>query len=69
MSVTRRPSGLLLYSPKHKATERVVTLPNGQRARVTIDDSGTVKHIEDNDSLSATVIPRTTVYKIRGKGQ
>jgi hypothetical protein len=67
--VIERASGLLLHMPHHRATERVITLPNGKRARITVDDSGTVKHIEDNDSLSAVVRPRTTVIKIRGTNQ
>lgn len=69
MAVVQHKSGLLLLSPKFKAQEKVVTLPNGKRVRVHIDDSGTVRHIEENDRLHATVRPRTTVVKIRGAQQ
>lgn len=66
MTFERRPSGLLLFSPKHKAKERVVALPDGRRVRVSVDDSGTVRHVEEDHALHATVRPRTTVIKIRG---
>jgi hypothetical protein len=68
VTVERRASGLLLLSPKHRATERIVTLPNGKRARVTVDDSGTVQHTETDDRLDALVRPRTTTIKIRTRG-
>lgn len=37
--------------------ERTVTLPSGERAKVTIDDSGTVKQVEHGDHLDAVVRP------------
>lgn len=37
--------------------KRTVTLPNGERAKITIDDSGTVKQIEHGDHLDALVRP------------
>jgi hypothetical protein len=37
--------------------ERTITLPNGERAKVTIDDSGTVRHVEHGDHLDALVRP------------
>jgi hypothetical protein len=64
-----RPSGLILLSPKYKAQEKVVTLPDGRRVRVTVDDSGTTRHIEENDRLHAQVRPRTTTIKIMRGGR
>jgi hypothetical protein len=63
--LVKRESGLLLFSPQYKKREKIVTLPNGKRALVTVDDSGTVAHLEEDDRLHATVRPRTTVIKIR----
>lgn len=42
-----------------RARTRTITLPNGERAKVTIDDSGTVRHVEHGDHLDATVRPAT----------
>jgi hypothetical protein len=52
----------------HRATKRTVTLPNGERALVTVDDSRTVKHIEHGDQLDAVVRPRTVTIRIRKGG-
>lgn len=57
-----RAVGILRYRP----SVRTITLPNGERAKVTIDDSGTVKHIEHGDVLDAVVRPKTIRYKLRG---
>lgn len=67
----QRDSGLFVANPfdflvrKHTRRERVVTLPDGRRVRVSVDDSGTVKQIEEDDRLHAVVRPRTRVIKIR----
>lgn len=50
---------------RYRAKKRTVTLPNGERALVTVDDSGTVTHIEHGEHLDAIVRPRTTTIKIR----
>lgn len=50
---------------KHRAVVRTVTLPSGERAKVTVDDSGTVTHIETAERLDATVRPNTIRLKIR----
>jgi len=46
MTERRTPSGLWLPSSfnvlRMRATERTVTLRDGRRAKVTVDDSGTV---------------------------
>ena len=44
---------------RYRATTRTVTLPTGERAKVTTDDSGTVRHIEHGDVLDAIVRPKT----------
>lgn len=60
--VPPRGVGLLRF----RATTRTVTLPNGERAKVTIDDSRTVKQIERNEGLDAVVSPSTIRVQVRG---
>lgn len=50
---------------EERRTVRTVTLPNGKRAKVTVDDSGTVMHQEDDTGISAVVRPRTVKIQIR----
>ncbi len=50
------------------ATTRTVTMPNGERAKVTIDDSGTVLHRERNEGLDALVRPKTIRMKLTRGG-
>jgi hypothetical protein len=64
MDLERTGSGLFLFSPKHKRQERIVTLPNGKRVRVSLDDSGTVKQIEEDDQLHAIVHPKTLTIQV-----
>jgi hypothetical protein len=52
----------------HRATVRTVTLPNGQRAKVTTDDSGTVTHVEYGDRVDAIVRPATVQLKVQRVG-
>lgn len=52
----------------HRATVRTVTLPDGRRAKVTVDDSGTVTHVECGDRVDAIVRPRTVTLQIRRVG-
>ena len=61
----RRESGLYVFSKNHYARERIVELPNGKKAVVRTDDSGTVDQIEEDDRLHAVVRPKTQVIKIR----
>lgn len=61
--MNRTPSGLYVARAvpnilRFRARTRTITLPNGERAKVTIDDSGTVKHVEHGDHIDATVRPR-----------
>ena len=62
--MNRTPSGIYIArcAPaflRFRAKKRTVTLASGERALVTIDDSGTVRHVEHGDHLDATVRPRT----------
>lgn len=57
------PRGVALL--RHHAVERTVTLEDGTRAKVTVDDSGTVKQIETADRLDAVVRPKTVRIEIR----
>jgi len=50
---------------KFRAKEKTVTLPNGKRAKITVDDSGTVAHREQDETLDATVRPRTIKVHVR----
>lgn len=45
--------------------ERTVTLRTGERAKVTVDDSGTVTQIETADGLHAVVAPKTITIRPR----
>jgi hypothetical protein len=56
--------GLLTHRPK----KRTVTLPNGERALVTVDDSGTVQHTETADRLDVIVRPKTVRIQLRRGG-
>lgn len=49
---------------KMRKRERTVTLPNGERAKVTIDDSGTVKQVEHGDVLDGYVTPQPIRLKL-----
>jgi hypothetical protein len=50
---------------RYRATRRTVTLKDGRRALVTVDDSGTVTQIETAQALDAIVRPRTARIQIR----
>lgn len=55
-----------LFGPRrHVARERIVTLPSGERVRVSVDDSGTVTQIEHDHTLDAVVRPKTIAVKVR----
>lgn len=65
-----KPSAPLWLPPKvahlrHRATKRTVTLANGKRVLVTVDDSGTVTHIEHDDHRDAIVRPQTIRLKVQ----
>jgi len=63
MTERRTASGLWLPSSfnilRMRATDRTVTLTDGRRAKVTVDDSGTVTQIESDEQLDAIVRPKT----------
>ncbi|MGH6692106.1 MAG: hypothetical protein ACREF4_15670 [Gammaproteobacteria bacterium] len=68
----RRDSGLFvahgLNFLRYRATKRTVTLPSGERALVTVDDSGTVTQVEHGDQLDAIVRPKTVRIQLRKAG-
>lgn len=45
--------------------QKTVTLPDGRRALITIDDSGTVKQTETDEQLDALVRPKSVTIKVR----
>lgn len=47
-----------------RRTERTTTLRDGQRAKVTLDDSGTVTQIETAEQLHGIVTPKTIQLKV-----
>ncbi len=50
---------------RYRAKKKTVTLPNGERALITVDDSDTVTNIEHGDQLDAIVRPKTVTVQIR----
>ena len=60
------PGGVALL--RHHATKKTVTLEDGSRALVTVDDSGTVTQVESGDRLDAIVRPKTVRIQIRKRG-
>jgi hypothetical protein len=67
--IERAASGLWVVGLlKHRPKKRTVTLPNGERALVTVDDSGTVTQVETAERLDAIVRPRTVTVHIRRGG-
>lgn len=57
------PAGVALL--RFRKRKKTVTLPNGKRALVTVDDSGEVTQIEVGDRLDAVVRPRTVKLQLR----
>jgi hypothetical protein len=58
----KRTDGGLWIAPnfaflKYRKREKTVTLPNGERAKITIDDSGIVKQVEHGDHLDGYARP------------
>lgn len=71
----RTPAGLWLPGAPalltHRPRSRTVTLRDGRRALITVDDSGTVQHTESSlpgtgvsNRLDAVVRPKTVTIKI-----
>lgn len=57
------PTGLALL--RMRAAEQIITLADGSRARVTVDDSGTVFHRERDDGIDALVRPQAVAIRLR----
>ncbi len=51
-----------------RPTECTQILRDGQRAKVTVDDSGTVTQIETAEQLHGIVTPKTVRLKVRRIG-
>lgn len=49
---------------EHRKTRKTLTLPSGERALRTVDDSGTVMQIESAESLHAVVRPKTIRVRV-----
>lgn len=66
--VEKRDSGLWVADGfsflKFRATKKTVTLKSGERALVTVDDSGTVTQIETAERLDAIVRPKTVRVRV-----
>ena len=58
---------LTFLVPKFKKREWIEVLPDGRRVRVSVDDSGTVTQIEENDALHARVRPTNAKLIVRRK--
>jgi hypothetical protein len=68
----KRTAGGLWVAPnfsflRMRARHKTITLPNGERAKVTYDDSGTVRHTEHGDHLDALVRPAAIRVDMRPK--
>jgi hypothetical protein len=56
--------------PENRGTKRTRNLPSGERALITIDDSGTVmqilraRRLSDDERLDAVVRPKTVRIRI-----
>ncbi len=50
---------------RRRPTKRTVTLPNGERALVTVDDSQTVMQVETDERLDAIVRPDVIRIKVQ----
>ncbi len=80
MVAHRRPSGLWVPGNgisfrEHRNTKRTRDLPSGERALITIDDSGTVmqvlrsRRLSDQECLDAVVRPKTVRIKFRTRSE
>ena len=74
MTGSIQPSGLWVPSTfnttRLRPRVRTVTLPNGERAKVTFeptarDEESSVTHIERNEGIDAVVRPRQVRLKLR----
>jgi hypothetical protein len=49
---------------RHRASKKTVTLRTGERALITVDDSGTVTQIETPERLDAIVRPKSVRVRL-----
>jgi hypothetical protein len=65
--VTEQPPSGGFAILRHRAPRpRTVVLPNGERAKRTVDDSGTVVQYERDEGLDAVVRPRIVTILRKG---
>jgi hypothetical protein len=50
---------------ENRRAKRTVTLPTGERALMSVDDSGTVMQIETAERMDAVARPRTVRLQLR----
>jgi hypothetical protein len=50
---------------ENRRAKRTVTLPTGERALMSVDDSGTVMQIETAERMDAVARPRTVRLRLR----
>lgn len=50
----------------HEKNDRILYLPNGASVKVSVDDSGIVTQVEEEENLHAIVRPLTFHQKLRG---
>ena len=50
---------------KMRKRSKTVTLPNGERAKITVDDSGIVKQVEHGEHLDGFVRPNTIRMELK----
>jgi 6-pyruvoyl-tetrahydropterin synthase len=77
-TMAKAPSGLWIPHAfsfwEHRKTKRTINLPTGERALVSVDDSGTVMQIlrsarlRADEKLDAVVRPKTVRIRIRRTG-
>lgn len=63
---SERPKPLpIMWVRRFFPREKVVTLADGRRARIHVDETKSVKHIETNDTLDCTVRVRPIILQVR----
>ena len=50
---------------KFRRRSKTVTLPNGERAKITVDDSGIVRQVEHGDILDGIVRPHPILMELK----
>jgi hypothetical protein len=69
-SLVKRTEAGLWIAPnfgflRHRKRSKTVTLPNGERAKITVDDSGIVEQVEHGEVLDGTVRPKPILMELK----